>query len=391
MRVRRLGVALAALLLWLTGPSVGSAAAQRPATWKLDPTPILTLGGGDGPQDLLRVSRAFRLADGRIVVANGGTRELRVFSADGRPIGSLGRAGSGPGEFQSLGWVGRAGDTVLVYDPSLRRLTSLLFAPTGRLLGSMPFTASGNRLHGIEGRLENGDWLVAETIGTPPMDGPSGLRRIPGSVGVARADGTGSVRWLATMPNRGFFVISPTGHPERALGGVAPLAPYLAVAAIGPDVWIGDTAVDTVLRFPGAGGTAVPIRLPVVRRAPSAVVVSRSLAAMESRATSEEGRQLFRRIHQAPFLPQLLPAFAGLIATSNGTHVWVPEYAADDSVTRHLVYSRTGELLATIDLPAGLSLRDAGPGWVLGVTRDADDVEFLRLYRLDDRPATGRE
>ena len=39
------------------------------------------------------------LADGRIVVSNAGSHELRVFDAQGRHLHSFGRQGEGPGEF----------------------------------------------------------------------------------------------------------------------------------------------------------------------------------------------------------------------------------------------------------------------------------------------------
>ncbi|MYE18044.1 MAG: hypothetical protein F4Y07_16365, partial [Gemmatimonadetes bacterium] len=48
---------------------------------------------------LYAVEDAARLADGRIAVANGGTGEIRFFSASGGHLASWGGIGEGPGEF----------------------------------------------------------------------------------------------------------------------------------------------------------------------------------------------------------------------------------------------------------------------------------------------------
>jgi len=72
--------------------------------WTLGPTPTLRIGGLDGAPEyeLFRVAGARRLDDGRIVIANSGTHELRFYDADGTYLQSVGREGDGPGEFRRL-------------------------------------------------------------------------------------------------------------------------------------------------------------------------------------------------------------------------------------------------------------------------------------------------
>ncbi len=60
--------------------------------------------------------------DGNVYVAGYGAGGIHVFDAAGQPLRVLGRAGSGPGEFNnrySLAW---AGDTLAVYDPENGRV-----------------------------------------------------------------------------------------------------------------------------------------------------------------------------------------------------------------------------------------------------------------------------
>src|ERR1700741_1142587 len=103
---------------------------------------VLSLGVREGApeQQLDRVTDALRLPDGSIVVANEGSAELRYFAADGRFLDAAGRAGDGPGEVRAIArlWPAR-GDTVVAYDPLLKRLTS--FARAGRLAGSVALGA----------------------------------------------------------------------------------------------------------------------------------------------------------------------------------------------------------------------------------------------------------
>ena len=63
--------------------------------------PDLVIGVLEGAAEyqLYRVGRPVRLSDGRIAVPNSGSHEVRLFDASGRFLRSVGRLGSGPGEF----------------------------------------------------------------------------------------------------------------------------------------------------------------------------------------------------------------------------------------------------------------------------------------------------
>lgn len=66
------------------------------------------------------------LADGRIVVANGGSHEVRVFDASGYHVATWGRRGEGPGEFTNLSQVHRwPGDSLLALYSQARHLSVL--------------------------------------------------------------------------------------------------------------------------------------------------------------------------------------------------------------------------------------------------------------------------
>ena len=46
------------------------------------------------------------------------------------------------------------------------------------------------------------------------------------------------------------------------------------------------------------------------------------------------------------------------------------------------VFDPTGRWLGPVRMPTGLRITDIGSDYVLGVWRDADDVEHVRMYEL---------
>lgn len=65
-------------------------------------TPIHSIGVRDegGPELFGEIGDVIVDAQGRILVLDSENREVRIFAPDGRPIGSFGRQGEAPGEFQ---------------------------------------------------------------------------------------------------------------------------------------------------------------------------------------------------------------------------------------------------------------------------------------------------
>jgi len=79
-----------------------AAATARPVI-ALDSLPLVSIGTEDGsPAELLAGAHsALLLKDSSIVIANSGTHEIRIFDPTGQHLRTVGRSGSGPGEFRS--------------------------------------------------------------------------------------------------------------------------------------------------------------------------------------------------------------------------------------------------------------------------------------------------
>lgn len=107
-----------------------SGAWQPSEKWRIGEEPVFEIGLVDGPAEyrLLRAFSAVQLSDGRLVLANGGTNELRFYDEAERHLFSVGRTGNGPGEFTDLQRRGEAESWNV-------------FSPAGELLGPVDLPA----------------------------------------------------------------------------------------------------------------------------------------------------------------------------------------------------------------------------------------------------------
>jgi hypothetical protein len=117
--------------------STATAGAQTP--WTVDAKPVVDIPGTGAGGVLVfeHVIAGARLSNGTIVLADQAAAIVRFFDASGRATQSVGRPGSGPGEFQMIFWLGQCGaDSVFVWDFRLGRMTAI--AATGGIVRQHP-------------------------------------------------------------------------------------------------------------------------------------------------------------------------------------------------------------------------------------------------------------
>ncbi|MDX1390584.1 MAG: 6-bladed beta-propeller, partial [Acidobacteriota bacterium] len=105
------------------------------AGYHVSDDPITVVGGiDDDPSTSFGwISGAVRLSDGRLVVLDGQSQDLRVFDRAGNLLATWGRAGEGPGEFvRAFHVTSLPGDTVAVFDGGNARVT--FFSPAGEVV-----------------------------------------------------------------------------------------------------------------------------------------------------------------------------------------------------------------------------------------------------------------
>lgn len=368
-----------ALALALAGP----ASSQSLPTWTITPSMSIESDGTPATEFSFIVT-AFRLSDGRIAVANGATNDIRLFYASGKYERTIGRKGAGPGEFRSLGWIGRSGDTAFFYDGGLKRIMTVRFNAQPALMEALPIQVPSDRgSFYVNGRLPDGRWMV-QTSASPSWEMPQGFR-VPLSVGWINRTGDGKINWLGQLPGMSIFAYHPSGSPGKgSVIGAGAFTPWVYAATSGSTIWFGDSFTDSLITV-GASGKQTVIHLPIPRRPLTEQMIAKARDARLALVRDARDTAATRAMYSSPNVPRDLTFFESLMAGPGG-ELWVQEAAADAAdPVRYLVLSANGAPRAWVSAPAGVRLRDVGADYAVGVHRDDDGIETVRIYRVTRR------
>ena len=347
----------------------------------LDAQPMLEIGTfeGDSLYQLYRVRGASRLADGRIVVANAGSFEVRVYGADGRYQRAWGREGGGPGEFLDMSLVRAMGsDTLVVLDNRNRRISFI--HPDEGFLGSVPVDEEVVGSPVAQGVFEDGALVMGG--GAPriiPGDLRNGIRRFPTSFRSYEPDGS-----LATdfgeYPGYEIFMWVGGGNI-----GAAPL-PFgrTTVAAVSADrLYLGTQDSYEIRAHDASGSLRSIIRLDQGLRS---LTASDWAAYVEQQLENidDPGRQAERRREiEEMGMRETMPAYGNLRVDPLG-YLWVGEYRGpQDDTPVYTVFDAEGKLFGRLPMLDRFTVFEIGSDYMLGRYRDELDVEYLRLYRLN--------
>jgi len=366
--------------------------------WTLDAEPLVQIGGdaGDRLYDLGRISGAVQLADGAIAVTNGATNEIRIYGPDGIHRVSTGRTGGGPGEYQMVMGMWRTpADSLMVLDMMARRLTVL--GPDGGLGRSYS-------LGGMGGSLAPTDGNIAFAI-------PAGVLDDGSMIGLAQAFQINDAREGAYRDTVPAVLFGPDGAVVDTIGRFPGTDLEQITLSFGPQsmkipiaVMLGrqSVALATARQFYIATNDAWEVQVRDVRgRLQSLIRVAsapRRLSAAEIAASRAEQielmdnqspiaippvirDQMVARMNAAPY-PETLPFVALMLADRSG-HLWVQEVSRPgDHRARFAVFDPTGRLLGWVRMPEKFRPTDITDATVVGIWQDPDDVEHIRVYRL---------
>jgi hypothetical protein len=348
------------------------------AAWRLADRPTLDLGGvaGDPALDLNGVSGALRLADGALVVANGGTGELRFFDARGRHLRTVGRRGSAPGEFESLGWLRHhGGDTVAVYDSRLQRVS--LLTPSGALVRTQSVAPGGREgLARAVGLFPDGSALVTLAPFLSAADESTGVVRRPSPL--LRVSVAGAVDSVGSSPGDELYLLrQSTGLSVTPL----PFGRSVRTAVLADHFVTGDGATWELRVHAASGGVVRIIRRPGAAPPVRPEDIEAFVRASVGRVREPGAQASLERFWQTVPYPSTMPAFGALLPAADGS-LWVeaPRPAGAPAVWSAI--SLDGRWLGRVELPQGFVPLDAGADYVLGMWKDPDEVEHVRMYAL---------
>lgn len=382
----------------LASTACGTDAAPAPqdasASWRLTEEPTVVIGGAYEREGYLLhwVTGATRLGDGRIVVANESTSELKYYDPEGTHLFDTGGEGGGPGEFAgSLQRLARMpGDTVLVLS-SLSQITR--FGPDGRYASSSRYNLppSGHcRL--IEGRqrlVPDGSIVLGYGRfvgrgGECPPPGP-GEARQPMVVGrfVPATEDFDTLAWLPPA--------EMTSDPKTMHA-----YPRNRVYGIGYDrIYLGDTGSDSIRAMNFSGDVIATLPVPFEPAPVPADARERLVREMELTRPGQSMTMSWTLVY-----PDYYPRYARLVAAPED-RVWVMAYPpwkepvvfADEVIHPRIhhrldggalwkVVDRDGSPIAELQTPPGFFLLEVGGDYVLGIHKDEFGRESVRLHGL---------
>lgn len=357
--------------------------------WDLEPEPILDLGGGDHPaEEFTSIRGALRFGDGRVLVAEGGSNELRLFGPDGTYLATWARQGQGPGEFGSVSSPMLEGrDTVLVTDLSARRTAR--FSADGRFLGQFQHPQSPDAAGYVnlirpwpDGRLlmEQRRMFTAPTSATGPVS------RDSFAIGWMAPDG-GPLDTLVVVPAYEWFPgeFSEGGQSFLSYGSVT-FGKDTRLGYDGRRLFIGTNVRNEILEYEG-GALRRMIRdgtpaTPVAEEHRAQFLRDREASFRRSNV-SEQVRDIWRaNLERNTRYAEVFPFHDRLMLGDDGA-LWVEGWRRhDDEGRRFVIYDTTGRAIARAELPERMRPLQVGPEYLVGMWRDPDDVPHLRVWRV---------
>jgi len=352
----------------------GESQARTTLPWTLDTLPEVDIGtvAGDEPYQLFRVTGGAQLADGRIVVVNAGTQEIRFFDRQGVFLYSVGGRGEGPGEYQFPELVPSIRHDSLWVNDRGRRLTRLdgsgevARSITPRTPIATPVGILANRLVTSQGSARAGpdsqEAIVPNDIVYELVDLYTWTHDT-----IAQAEGFDLLLWKQG-PAVGFTPVPFDVAPSAAAGGTR--------------LYVAPGEVAQVLAIDTAGALREIFRIvqapePLAKSDFDHVVEQQVDRARDDAAAAE----IRRRYGRMP-LPTVRPVFQDLLVDAAG-HLWLEAFRADARAQPEwIVMDASGVVLGRIATPRGVTLWQIGDDFLLGSMRDDSDVEHVVRYRL---------
>lgn len=297
--------------------------------------PDFTIGSVDGAPEYLfdRVTGAARLSDGRIVVIDGSTGQLRYYDQLGRFIRATGGKGEGPGEVVTpMGLDRMPGDTLLVCD-SPRRHRFYYYIGEGSFVREVTY----DRGLAVRAQL-NGSMMALHFV--PVRDD---LVLVHGQVfgEPARAElENGANVWGGMYLHISQDTFTHVGRHRGAAAGVGlaagaldfPAGQHYALSRDPVHVFLGDAQSHDVRVYDESAALTRIIRTSRTRVPMTATLIAEIESAMR-RYVASYGGDLDELERQLPLFryPSEYPSLLALSLASTG-HLWIQRYPFLDDV-----------------------------------------------------------
>ena len=349
--------------------------------WRLGPEPLVSIGSmaGEDPYLFDRVFGAAVLSDGRILIGDAGTKELRVFDRSGSHLETWGGEGEGPGEFEAAArpWALALlpGDSIIRWEYWYPELT--VFGPDGEF---------ARRFTPERARWDNWDRRSHLRPITVSRDGLILARQDDvyfDPVKVEVWDATGKLRGsLGAHPGRE-AIRRGDDEPEPVMFGR-----YVRMQPWGDLFIIGTNHRYEFRAFALDGSLARIVRMDHVQREPTKDHIEAYIADDLSRIPRErrdQRAQATRNLRSMP-VAEHLPAFGGVRGDDALGHLWVYEYEVPGEElpgTLFNVFDPEGRVLGFFEIPEGMGILEIGADYILARVENDLGVQSVQKWPLE--------
>ena len=375
---------------------------RRPADgsrlgWRIGPEPALTIGSvaGEDAFQLYRVDDAFKLGDGRLVVANGGSHQLLLFDEAGNFLTAWGQKGEGPGDFggehganaygSRLFWAEPwPGDSIAVCHGTFSLGLELfsVFDPEGRHARTVNLARNS-----LDSRCRDvlPDGSIIASRSTEGWSGfpPTGIYRY--DMEFALLEGDGSLRAdLGRHPGADeFYYLDESVFPPFSFWMFDP--PFQQTVVWG--AW-GDLAIVSptdryeITAYGSDGSPARIVRRDHHVRAPTPEDLNAYRRDLLGPIENAEWREKLTTVTDALPLASSFPAFSGIEVDALG-YLWVREYnLPGEEGALWTVFDPDGIVQGFVETPSDLEIYEIGGDYILGKVWDELRVEYVQIWEL---------
>lgn len=374
------------LLLLAVAAACPLGAQSSVPNWTVSLRPTLDIGSESNTQTQFDgVTGILRMPGGEIVVANGTSQELRVFSPAGSYLRTL-TGNSRTGVVRSLDRIWRgAGDTIYAAEVLPSSSTVWVFTLNGIVSSTQVGAANAGGVFPVD-RFPTGHFVVSAASRRPS----------PAAMGLVYGDslplGVLTLRdlvpkWIGSLRND--MLMIPTAGRGRGGGGRVAIAyPFgrsTSVAVSGDRLWLGDSETGTITQHDVTGRGLAVFEAPTPLRRLDTIAIRRVRNAGLNDAMNWNDRSRLDATFSLP-LPRNAPRFARFVPGVNG-EMWIELFREDPSSSRtYVVVDRRGIATGRVSLPPGLRPMEIGATDLMGVRTDDEGLEHVVRYSLRRTP-----
>lgn len=341
-----------------------------------DPVVVVGERPGDPAHELYAVRTPFLLPEGGLGVPLSKDATIRIYDANGEFVRSLGSEGQGPGEFVRLAAAWARGDTIEAFDSGPNRVTR--FIP-----GRPPETvmlAAVSSAQSVAPGLDDGSWILYGVRAIRPTG-----RDV---IAVHRFAPDGSYMGLL-QEIEGF-----RRHEFPGGAGPDPISPRPVVHTEGNQVYVAETLSPRVMVTDVVRDQAWSIDWTPSGGISGTDVVEAARDALEGAGLSPGAMRWNLASFDALSGDEETPVFSDFLVDGE-EFLWVRGYDPALHATHAgglerpgpggvwSVLGRDGVQVGEITMPADFEPLSIDGDGLLGVRRDALDVESVRVYRIE--------